>query len=268
MIDVIALVERELGEEVEQVTPLTGMVGNASSLVRTPGRQLVLKACREQDWRCETTALTRLRGAGVPVASLLAAGHEDDQAWLIIDFVDGDRCDDDAVRAEAGAALREVHGLIMDAYGRPGRTFSTWREVLLDRLDDDLTDTLAAGLLMGEEAERARELIMDAPAYDGPPVLLHGDLKDLHLHSQDGRLVALLDWGDAQGGDPLYDLARYSLEGPAQLHALLAGYGPIALDEARLRAYRLRFTLDCLATELRAGGDWFAVYQQRIAADL
>lgn len=53
MIDVIALVERELGEEVEQVTPLTGMVGNAS-LVRTPGRQLVLKACREQDsalWR-------------------------------------------------------------------------------------------------------------------------------------------------------------------------------------------------------------------------
>lgn len=50
------------------------------------------------------------------------------------------------------------------------------------------------------------------PPPSGEPVLLHGDYWPGNLLWRRGRLVAVIDWEDAQIGDPLADLANSRLE--------------------------------------------------------
>jgi len=45
-----------------------------------------------------------------------------------------------------------------------------------------------------------------AEVHDGPPMLLHGDLHPGNLIVRDGRLVAVIDFGDLCAGDPATDL--------------------------------------------------------------
>jgi aminoglycoside phosphotransferase (APT) family kinase protein len=58
----------------------------------------------------------------------------------------------------------------------------------------------------------AWEAGVTAPAWDGPPRWVHGDLMDGNLLVQRGRLVAVIDWGGCKAGDPAIDLvAAWSL---------------------------------------------------------
>lgn len=45
------------------------------------------------------------------------------------------------------------------------------------------------------------------PAWDGPPLWLHGDLHPSNMLTLDGRLSAVIDFGDICSGDPATDLA-------------------------------------------------------------
>jgi aminoglycoside phosphotransferase (APT) family kinase protein len=49
---------------------------------------------------------------------------------------------------------------------------------------------------------RVWEHALTAPAWDGPPVWLHGDLMPTNLLIQDGRLAAVIDFGACATGDP------------------------------------------------------------------
>ena len=46
----------------------------------------------------------------------------------------------------------------------------------------------------------------DAPAWDGRPVWVHGDLSDGNLLVRDGRLSGAIDWGGLAVGDPAVEL--------------------------------------------------------------
>jgi aminoglycoside phosphotransferase (APT) family kinase protein len=48
---------------------------------------------------------------------------------------------------------------------------------------------------------------VDAPAWDGAPVWLHGDLHAANILLRDGALSAVIDFGDICSGDPATDLA-------------------------------------------------------------
>ena len=52
----------------------------------------------------------------------------------------------------------------------------------------------------------AWEDALAAPAYPGPPRLLHGDLLWGNLLARDQRLHAVIDWGCLAKGDPSPDL--------------------------------------------------------------
>jgi len=72
----------------------------------------------------------------------------------------------------------------------------------------------------------AWEAGLAAAPYEGEPLWLHGDLHLANMIGQDGELVGLIDWGDATGGDPAYDLAVAWLALPAEARMdLRAGYG-------------------------------------------
>lgn len=49
--------------------------------------------------------------------------------------------------------------------------------------------------------------LAQAPAWQGPPLWIHGDLHPGNLLLQDGRLTAVLDFGDLTSGDPATDLS-------------------------------------------------------------
>ncbi|TCC61187.1 hypothetical protein E0H73_18235 [Kribbella pittospori] len=81
-------------------------------------------------------------------------------------------------------------------------------------------------------------------------------------------LTAIIDWSDATYGDPLYDLARFSISGATE--ALLDGYG-IELTpaiEKTFSLYRIVWSLIALYAEHRAGGDWFDAHIVRITKEL
>lgn len=48
---------------------------------------------------------------------------------------------------------------------------------------------------------------LDAPPWSGPRVWLHGDMHPGNLIVKDGRLAAVIDFGDLSAGDPSVDLA-------------------------------------------------------------
>ena len=84
------------------------------------------------------------------------------------------------------------------------------------------------------------------PALAAPPVLVHGDAGPGNFLFKDGHLTALLDWELAHAGDPMEDLAWFSMRsvmepvpdfaGLLRLYAQLSG-NPI--DAARIRYHRV-----------------------------
>lgn len=58
----------------------------------------------------------------------------------------------------------------------------------------------------GEATLRSWQEALDAPAWDGPEVWVHGDLLPGNLLIVNGRLSAVIDWGGLNVGDPACDL--------------------------------------------------------------
>lgn len=116
---------------------------------------------------------------------------------------------------------------------------------LADRHDRTLE---AVDLLDGIDRAAARaawQELAAAPPWAGPPVWLHGDLHPGNVLVDDGRLVAVVDFGDLTAGDPACDLAvAWMLLPPEARPALRAAHG--AVDDAtwtRARAWALSLGL-------------------------
>jgi aminoglycoside phosphotransferase (APT) family kinase protein len=62
------------------------------------------------------------------------------------------------------------------------------------------------GTVDAEAATAAWEAALQAPAWPGPPVWIHGDLQSGNLLAQQGRLSAVIDFGGLGVGDPACDV--------------------------------------------------------------
>lgn len=61
------------------------------------------------------------------------------------------------------------------------------------------------------------ERLRATPVWDGPPLWLHGDLHPSNMLTNEGRLSAVIDFGDICAGDPGTDLAlAWMMFGPAE----------------------------------------------------
>ncbi|MCK9487099.1 MAG: aminoglycoside phosphotransferase family protein [Dehalococcoidia bacterium] len=82
------------------------------------------------------------------------------------------------------------------------------RGVPLARRDDATRRAIkaSAGLVDVEAVTEAWEAALAAPAWDGAPTWLHGDLMPGNLLVRERRLVAVLDFGSLGLGDPACDL--------------------------------------------------------------
>jgi aminoglycoside phosphotransferase (APT) family kinase protein len=87
-----------------------------------------------------------------------------------------------------------------------------WLETYREQADEFRRVVLP--LLDLDERSRGEALLAETETLTGfPPTLTHSDLGPGHLLARDGKLVGVIDWGDARIGDPAIDYA-WVLNGP------------------------------------------------------
>jgi aminoglycoside phosphotransferase (APT) family kinase protein len=139
--------------------------------------------------------------------------------WSVYRWLEGETATTEGL-ADPLRAARELAGFItalqeVDATGGPGpRRSNAFRGVPMG----DERDSLAAdarvrpkirelkGLVDTDAVTAVWEAALAAPAWDRPPVWVHGDLATGNLLAVRGRLSAVIDFGTLAVGDPACDL--------------------------------------------------------------
>jgi len=160
--------------------------------------------------------------------------------WSVVPWLQG-RCLDEAEPCDAEQAvmfaqfLRQLHQPApADAPKNPARGVPLAERA---RSTEERLDRLRAQTpLVDETILRVWEAGLAAPP-SAASVWLHGDLHALNVLASEGRLSAVIDWGDLTSGDPASDLACAWLlfDAAEARHALIDAYAP---DEALLSRAR------------------------------
>jgi aminoglycoside phosphotransferase (APT) family kinase protein len=178
----------------------------------------------------------------VPLATG-APGHGYPYPWTVAPWLPGrtpgdphDPVDRAALAADLAAFVRALHAV--DPMGGPAKT-GTGRGVPLAGLDEGVRRGLATSVGLADIRDRVLAVWQDAvaaPAYDGPPVWIHGDLMTGNLLVDGGRLSAVIDWGGLGLGDPAPDLcpAYWLFDGAVRAEYVAA----VGYDDATLRRAR------------------------------
>jgi aminoglycoside phosphotransferase (APT) family kinase protein len=150
------------------------------------------------------------------------------ETWTVARWVSGDPADRSPVTRpdSAGVLARFLRALHVPAPS--GAPANPARGVPLAALPDAFGAWLphiGAGPA-ADGARRAWELALAAPAWDGPPVWLHGDLHPANVVTSGGALSGVVDFGEMCAGDPATDLSAAWLLLPAgSAPAFFAAYG-------------------------------------------
>lgn len=185
--------------------------------VRMPRREVAARLLVHEHEVLPTLArLIAPSGVGVPaplVQGLPSGGYP--WRWSVVPWFDGTsalsvpRAERTPWAPELARALRLMH--VEAPAEHPVNPF---RGVPLADRDEAVEARLAAlherRAAPDERLRTAQELwraAVAAPAHSAPPVWIHGDMHPGNLVAHDGRLAAIIDFGDVTAGDPAYDLA-------------------------------------------------------------
>ena len=130
-------------------------------------------------------------------------------------------------------------------------------EIMRERVDQ-LGDLLDRG-----EVISCWDEVLAIPPWSGPPLWLHGDLHPFNLLVHQGRLSAVIDFGDLTSGDPATDLAVAWMLFPPDLRpAFRAAAGEVDDDTwARARGWALSLGVAYIAHS--ADNSMFATLARR-----
>ncbi|MFG3103006.1 aminoglycoside phosphotransferase family protein [Streptomyces sp. NPDC048182] len=181
--------------------------------------------------------------------------------WAVSRWLDGEVATvellGDSVEAagELARFLGALHGFPVD---HADEGLAAWALADRDRVTREGIAEVA-GVFDAAAMTRVWDAALDAPAWDRPPVLFHGDFHTGNLLMDGGRLSAVIDFGGLGAGDPACDLMiAFTLLG-AEARAVFRE--TLAVDDAtwaRGRGW-------ALATGLNAY-TYYAAVDDRIAA--
>ncbi|MFG2359154.1 aminoglycoside phosphotransferase family protein [Streptomyces sp. NPDC048521] len=215
-------------------------------LVRLPRRAMAAElVAHEQRW------LPKLAGRlPLPVPTPVRVGQPTAQypwSWSVVPFFPGRI----AARSEPDdlwSAAAELGGFL-DALHTPAPSeapVNPFRGIpLAGRAEGVLTALAHVDSADRATALRVWETAAVTPAWDGPPLWLHGDLHPANVLVDRGRISAVIDFGDITSGDPATDLSvAWMLFTAEQRAALRQAYG--RADDAtweRARGWALALSL-------------------------
>jgi len=130
--------------------------------------------------------------------------------WSIVPWLPGDDAIIAPVRDTASAAL--ALGAFVRAMHRPAppaAPVNPYRGVPLEQRTAMVSDRLVQleGIVESAPVRAMWNELVSTPPWPGPPLWIHGDLHPGNLLVHDGRLAAVIDFGDVTSGDPATDLA-------------------------------------------------------------
>lgn len=201
----------------------------------------------EKEWRW----LPRLAPAlPLAVPTPLALGEADAAypwAWTVCRWIEGEPvrlerlADPDAASRDLAAFLIALRA--QDAAGGPRPGAHNFHRGLPLVVRD--ASARAAIARLADVADPAAlswvwETALEAPAWDGPPTWIHGDLHRGNLLARDGRLCGVIDFGGLGVGDPACDLmVGWSLFEPRARAAFREALAPDDASWARGRGWAL-----------------------------
>jgi aminoglycoside phosphotransferase (APT) family kinase protein len=133
--------------------------------------------------------------------------------WSVCPWLEGDNAiAQDIAHSETGAValagfIAALHRI--DAHeGPPAGPDNFFRGVPLADLDERRRESIAQneGMADTKALTDAWDAALAEPAWDGPPVWVHGDLLPGNVLVRDGRLSAVIDFGCLGVGDPACDV--------------------------------------------------------------
>ena len=195
-------------------------------VVRLPRRKVAVPLI-EQEQRWVPAIAARV---SIPVPSPVRVGVASDafpSPWTITPWFEGTIASEtpfaqhDSLATDLANFVRELH--TPAPAGAPRNPF---RGVPLAEREPAMRDRLESGRVpQPGEVEAAWRHALGANPWSSDPVWLHGDLHPANILTRDGRLAAVLDFGDLTSGDPATDLATawltFDPDGRARFRAAL-----------------------------------------------
>ena len=177
-------------------------------VVRLPRRKVAVPLIEhEQRWLPSIAA--RVSVAVPTPARVGVASDEFPWPWTITPWIEGTIASElpatehDSLASQLATFVCELHTPApTDAPSNPVRGVPPAEREIAFR------DRLASGLIPRiDEVEHGWKHALGAKEWSGPALWLHGDLHPANILTRNGRLAAVLDFGDLTSGDPASDLA-------------------------------------------------------------
>jgi aminoglycoside phosphotransferase (APT) family kinase protein len=225
------LVRRLVGDQHPDLAdlPITIMANGWDNVICLLGDELVVRLPRraaavslimnEQRWLPELG-----RALPLPIPAPVRVGRPGSGypwPWSIVPFLPGQAssrhppADLREAAAGMGGFLAALHTAA--AADAPVNAF---RGIPLADRASSMTANLDAveDLVDRRAVERAWQAAIEAPAWAGPPVWLHGDLHPANILVHRERISGVIDFGDITSGDPATDLSVAWMLLPADCH--------------------------------------------------
>ena len=222
-------------EPVRTLIPLKGGEWSAAHKFCLDGHNFVIRLSHTPENFCRDKIAAGWSSPGLPVPKIIRIDRYQDQYYAISPFFSGEAFE----RLSASeleqtipdflsmmTALQSVNLEYIDGYGTltpAGKgAFRTWAEALLD-VNNDRPDSLIHGwkeaLAKTPDAQRKydqfyKELTNLVHYCPEQKNLIHSDLLYQNLLVHNHKISAVLDWGCAMIGDPLYDIAIFAFFEP------------------------------------------------------
>jgi aminoglycoside phosphotransferase (APT) family kinase protein len=218
---------------------------------RLPRRKIAEDLIKiEQHWLGQISDLLP-----VPIPAVVRLGKPDlgyPWVWSLVPWLPGDPVGVGRLDGDEGIALghflKALHvptpknAPVSDCRGGPLSTRANMVRFRAGRLSADF-DWIERDIMP------LWDIALEAPD-DAAPVLLHGDLHPRNVLMKDGKLSAVIDWGDMCGGDPATDLAALwlLLPGPQSRALAIDIYKPSQATLLRAKGWAITWGLLLLDT--------------------
>lgn len=201
----------------------------------------------EKEWRWLPSLAP---GLPLAVPTPLALGAPDQTypwSWTVCRWIEGEPVTLDRL-ADPPAAARDLAAFLtalrgQDAAEGPGpgaHNFHRGQPLAVRAEPTRAAIARLSDIADARALSRAWEASLEAPAWDGPPAWIHGDLHRSNLLARDGRLCGVIDFGGLGVGDPACDLmVGWNLFEPRSRAAFREALAPDEASWARGRGWAL-----------------------------
>lgn len=196
----------------------------------TPHGTVFLKAAADANVESEVAVLRLVRSAGVPAPQVVASGADrrvPGGHWFATSAAEGVNWaitnDDLSMRAVPHIAycLANLHAVTVDGFGplnKAGQgTHPSWDDWILQTAEEHLESLVTHGCTTKAFGALAISTFQSYTPTIQPGSLIHADLgeSETFIDPTSAVVTALVDWGGAVVGDPVYEFGRIVAGGPA-----------------------------------------------------